>query len=119
MPWHYGDRNTFYFMVRDHKPHFFYFEIVEFARKLVLTGFLMSGVATCERTHDDFNNGARYKLKPILPVLLSPVYLCIARLALELHSLLQAKAVLLLGPAIFAGWDLAAVRLLLVLCTSN
>ena len=69
-----------------------------------------------ERTHDDFNNGARYKLKPVLPVLLSPVYLCIARLVLELHSLVQAKAVLLLGPAILAGWELAAVRLLLVLC---
>jgi serine/threonine protein kinase len=41
-PWWHGDRTTFYFMVRDYKPHFFYFEIVEFLRKFALTGILMT-----------------------------------------------------------------------------
>ena len=41
--WYYGDRTTFYFMVRDYKPHVFYFEIIEFTRKFGLTGLLMLG----------------------------------------------------------------------------
>eukprot|EP01045_Picozoa_sp_COSAG04_P013961 COSAG04_NODE_1019_length_8734_cov_2.287319_2_plen_793_part_00 len=41
VPWWYGDRSTFFFMVRDYQPQYYYFEIVEFARKLALTGLLM------------------------------------------------------------------------------
>eukprot|EP01052_Picozoa_sp_SAG31_P071146 SAG31_NODE_30054_length_386_cov_0.641115_1_plen_128_part_11 len=44
LPWWHGDRKTFHFMVRDYKPRYFYFEIVEFVRKFALTGLLM-GVA--------------------------------------------------------------------------
>lgn len=43
MPWWYGDRSTFYFMVRDYRSDVFYFEIVEFVRKFALTGLLMIG----------------------------------------------------------------------------
>ena len=31
-PWWYGDRSTFYFVVRDYKPEYFFFEIVDFAQ---------------------------------------------------------------------------------------
>jgi serine/threonine protein kinase len=41
VPWWYGNRGTFHFMVRDYKPRFYYFEIIEFIRKLCLTGLLM------------------------------------------------------------------------------
>ena len=41
LPWWYGDRQTFGFMVLDYKPSCYFFEIVEFSRKLVLTGLLM------------------------------------------------------------------------------
>jgi serine/threonine protein kinase len=43
LPWWHGDRSTFYFMVRDYRPRFFYFEIVDFVRKFALTGLLMAG----------------------------------------------------------------------------
>ena len=41
LPWWYGDRSTFYFLVRDYKPRWFFFEIIEFVRKFALTGLLI------------------------------------------------------------------------------
>eukprot|EP01043_Picozoa_sp_COSAG02_P009543 COSAG02_NODE_326_length_24603_cov_123.455681_2_plen_787_part_00 len=41
VPWWYGDRSTFNFMVRDFQPRYYFFEIVEFMRKLGLTGLVM------------------------------------------------------------------------------
>jgi hypothetical protein len=41
LPWWHGDRDTFYFMVRDYRPRFFYWEIIEFVRKFSLTGLLI------------------------------------------------------------------------------
>ena len=41
LPWWYGDRSTFHFMVRDYRPGVFFFEIVDFVRKFALTGLLM------------------------------------------------------------------------------
>eukprot|EP01045_Picozoa_sp_COSAG04_P029463 COSAG04_NODE_4849_length_1863_cov_1.454082_1_plen_361_part_00 len=41
LPWWYGDRSTFHFMVRDYQPKYYFFEIVEFGRKLGLTGVVM------------------------------------------------------------------------------
>ena len=41
IPWYYGDRTTFHFLIRDYSPKYFYFEVVDFTRKLLLTGILM------------------------------------------------------------------------------
>ena len=41
LPWWHGDRDTFYFMVRDYRPKFFWWEILEFMRKFALTGLLI------------------------------------------------------------------------------
>jgi serine/threonine protein kinase len=41
LPWYYGDRDSFYFLIRDYNPKYYYFEVVEFLRKLLLTGVLM------------------------------------------------------------------------------
>lgn len=40
-PWWYGNRTTFNFMVRDFQPRYYFFEVVEFGRKLGLTGLVM------------------------------------------------------------------------------
>ena len=41
LPWWHGDRTVFFFMVRDYKPQYYYFEVVDLGRKLGLTGILM------------------------------------------------------------------------------
>ena len=40
-PWYVGNTDKFEFLVRDYKPEYYYWEVVEMIRKLLLTGMII------------------------------------------------------------------------------
>eukprot|EP01043_Picozoa_sp_COSAG02_P010410 COSAG02_NODE_365_length_23749_cov_13.908584_7_plen_108_part_00 len=56
LPWWHGDRNTFYFMVRDYSPRWYFWEIVEFIRKFALTGNVADSLLECSNLLIHYSN---------------------------------------------------------------
>ena len=57
--WWYGDRDTLHFLVDGYRPATFWFELVDFLRKLLMAGAFWQCNTTC--THQCSNSDACHK----------------------------------------------------------